>query len=176
MLNSYCLAVPFVLQTVSMAADEFYFHRRRGLPRWERVGHPIDTLGVLACLGWLMFAAPRPSTAGVYTALAVASSLLVTKDESVHRRLCGSGEQWLHAVLFLLHPLVLLAAGLLWPALHGEEGVVPWIRYTGFETTFVKAFGAATATFAVYQIVYWNVLCPPPPGTATGSTMTSTKS
>jgi len=27
-----------------MGVDEFYFHRRRGLPRWERLAHPLDTM------------------------------------------------------------------------------------------------------------------------------------
>ena len=171
MLSAYSLAAPFALQMLSMTADEFYFHRRRGLPRWERVGHPIDTLSVLVCYGWLLLVAPDGRAVAVYAALATLSCLLVTKDEHVHRRLCDSAEQWLHAVLFLLHPLVLLAAALLWPALHGPGSGSAWIRYTGWEKAFVAGAAAATALFGAYQVIYWNLLCPPP---ATGRTAVST--
>ncbi len=46
MLNSIFLFIPFALQTCCMAVDEVHFHRQRGLPRWERLGHPLDTLTV----------------------------------------------------------------------------------------------------------------------------------
>jgi hypothetical protein len=162
---------------MAMAVDEFYFHRRRELPRWERVGHPIDTLSVLACYCWLFLAAPGRSAALVYTALAVLSCLVVTKDEPVHRRFCGSGEQWLHALLFLLHPMVLAGAGLLWPAVHGTVSDLPWIRYRGFERAFLAANAGATALFALYQVIYWNVPWHPrTTGSTTGSTTSSTSS
>jgi hypothetical protein len=60
-----------------MAVDEFYFHRRRGLPRWERLGHPLDTLTALACFVWLLSAAPSASSLSVYTGLSVFSCLFV---------------------------------------------------------------------------------------------------
>ena len=158
MLSSYWLAVPFLLQMGAMAVDEFYFHHRRGLPRWERVGHPIDTLSVLACYAWILLLAPDSSTAAVYAVLAAISCLLVTKDEPVHSRFCGSGEQWLHALLFLLHPVVLAGAALLWPAMHETERALPWIRYEGYERSFLTVGTIATALFATYQLVYWNFL------------------
>jgi hypothetical protein len=48
MLNSIFLFIPFALQMCCMAVDEVHFHRQRGLPRWERLGHPLDTLTVCA--------------------------------------------------------------------------------------------------------------------------------
>src|SRR6266511_3179227 len=113
MLNSIFLFIPFTLQTFCMAVDEFYFHRRRGLPRWERLGHPLDTLTALACFVWLLSAAPSALSLSVYVCLSVFSCLFVTKDEPVHSKHCSPNEQWLHALLFSLHPLVLLSAGLL---------------------------------------------------------------
>src|SRR5215510_9016243 len=106
------LLVPLGLQGLAMAVDEAWFHRRRGLPRWERIGHPLDTLTIAACLAWLL---ATGSLAG-YVALAIASTLFVTKDEPVHARLCTGGEQWLHAVLFALHPIALAAYAVLWRA------------------------------------------------------------
>jgi 2-polyprenyl-6-hydroxyphenyl methylase/3-demethylubiquinone-9 3-methyltransferase len=137
-------AVPLALQAVAMVVDEGVFHRRRQLPRWERIGHPLDTLTIVACLAWLLGVPPTaPHALTGYVALAIASTLFVTKDEAVHASQCSPGEHWLHAVLFSLHPIVLAALGWLW--WHGESG---WL----------VAQLAVTATFGVYQVVYWNIV------------------
>ena len=105
MLNPLFLLLPFVLQTLCMAVDELHFHRQRGLPRWERLGHPLDTLTVVACYAWLFFTPPSTLSITVYAGLSVFSSLFITKDEWVHNRYCGPAECWLHTLLFILHPL-----------------------------------------------------------------------
>ncbi|HSD91174.1 MAG TPA: bifunctional 2-polyprenyl-6-hydroxyphenol methylase/3-demethylubiquinol 3-O-methyltransferase UbiG [Kofleriaceae bacterium] len=133
-----CL-VPIALQAGAMLVDELWFHRRRELPRWERIGHPLDTLTIVVCLGWLL----AGGGLGVYIGLAIASTLFVTKDEGVHARLCGAGEQWLHAVLFALHPIVLAGFGYL--AWSGHRGVL-------------VAQLAVTLAFMAYQVVFWNVI------------------
>src|SRR4051812_22485242 len=97
------VVIPFALQGLAMAVDEIWFHRRRGLPRWERVGHPLDTVTLVACVTWLVVTRPGDPTAlPIYIGLGIFSLLFVTKDEPVHARLCSAGEHWLHAVLFLL--------------------------------------------------------------------------
>jgi hypothetical protein len=133
----------FALQGAAMTADELVFHRRRGLPRWERVGHPIDTLADLLCLVWLLARAPTRANALVYTGLAAFSSLLITKDERVHARECVAAEHWLHAFLFVLHPTVLIA--------------VAWLWWTGRGTTIIAAFAVLVAVFGMHQLLYWNV-------------------
>ena len=106
--------LPFALQGLAMAVDEFGFHRRREVPRWEWLGHLLDTLVFLGCLAIPLLLPPAAHWIRLYAALAAASCLLVTKDEWVHQRLCSGAEHWLHALLFILHPVVLIAAGLLW--------------------------------------------------------------
>jgi 2-polyprenyl-6-hydroxyphenyl methylase/3-demethylubiquinone-9 3-methyltransferase len=66
----------------------------------------------------------------------------VTKDEAVHARLCGSGEHWLHALLFVLHPVVLAAFALLW-----------WTDHRGL----LAGQLVLTLGFLGYQLVWWNV-------------------
>lgn len=133
---------PVTLQALAMLVDELHFHRRRRLPLWERVGHPIDTLSVLACYGLALALTPTQEHLVAYVALVGISCLLVTKDELVHARLCQPAEQWLHAVLFVLHPMVLGVVGLLW--LRQERGLL-WLS------------AGLTAGFGVYQATYWNV-------------------
>jgi len=139
------LLAPVLLQMVAMAIDEGLYHRRRGLPRWERLGHPVDTASVLLCYGWLIATRPdQPNALAVYVAMAALSCLLVTKDEAVHAHRCQPGEHWLHALLFVLHPVVLGTVGLLWW----------WQR----DLWLLPALLALTGGLLVYQIVYWSLL------------------
>lgn len=129
------------LQGAVLLVDEVVFHWRRGLPRWERWGHPVDTFffALPLTVNWLW-----PDARGAYWALAVLSCLIITKDERHHAELAGGGEQWLHALLFLLHPVVLILATA--PGVR-ETAAYPWLL-------------AAVAAFGLYQILYWNVFEP----------------
>jgi 2-polyprenyl-6-hydroxyphenyl methylase/3-demethylubiquinone-9 3-methyltransferase len=133
------ILVPLVLQGAAMAVDELVFHRRRGLPRWERIGHPLDTLTIIACIAWLLAGG---SLTG-YVVLAVFSTLFVTKDEWIHAEHCSGGEQWLHAVLFILHPVSLAALG--FAASLGLTGVLT------VQLALACALGG-------YQVIYWNLI------------------
>jgi hypothetical protein len=124
-----------------MVVDELYFHRARGLPRWERIGHPLDTLSVLACYALALSLAPTWEHLPAYVVAAALSCLLITKDELVHAERCQPLEQWLHAVLFVLHPIVLGVGALLW---WKEERTLLWLS-----TLLTAGFGA-------YQVLYWN--------------------
>jgi hypothetical protein len=130
-------------QAALMVTDEFHFHRARRLPRWERIGHPLDTLTVLSCYAVTLAFSPGDRAVAAYAALAVFSCLFVTKDEIVHARLCGPAEHWLHALLFVLHPVVLAVAALLW--------------IQGGHRALLAGQALATLAFGVYQVVYWNI-------------------
>jgi hypothetical protein len=172
MISSRYLLLPFALQTVCMAVDEFYFHRQRTLPRWERFGHPMDTLTVLLCWSVVWFAPPTAGFVALYAGLSIFSCLFVTKDEWVHKEVCPSGEQWLHALLFVLHPLLMISAGFFWLAIHTENAAVVsfgWIRYEGFESSFFAVNILLTLLFGLYQLIYWNFIWK-----AKSSTMKST--
>lgn len=139
-MSTFIVAIS--IQGFATIFDEFYFHRQRDLPRWERIGHPLDSLSVLLCLLFLALAPRNPTTEVIYGALAIASCVCVTKDEWVHHKLCSSTEMWLHSVLFILHPIVLFTAMNAWedarPHLLAAAGVV--------------------FTFMTYQIIYWSVV------------------
>ena len=140
------LALPlavFGAQAALMLIDEFHFHRRRRLPRWERVGHPLDTLTVLLCYALALLTAPSDAAIGGYIVAAVFSCLFVTKDEFLHAKLCSPAEHWLHAVLFILHPAVLTLVGFLW--MQGEHRALLTVQ------------AAVTFAFGIYQTVYWNL-------------------
>jgi hypothetical protein len=150
------LAAPFILQVIAMAIDELVFHRARGLPRWERIGHPLDTLSVIGCFAWTLFAPFEETALAAYGAFAVASCLLVTKDEPVHAVHCTAKEQWLHAVLFLLHPIVLASAAILWAA--SRDAAPAWLPIGAHPARILLSCELAmTAIAGVHQTLYWNV-------------------
>ncbi len=161
---AWALGLPLAAQALATLADEVHFHRRRGLEKWERIGHPLDTLTVLACVGWVLLVPPTPRAIEGYLALAAISCVFITKDELVHAGRCRGGEHWLHAILFVLHPLALASIGLLWLALSVETSALPvWLREVPADILLTVHFTAA-ATFCLYQALYWNVpwLRPPP--------------
>jgi hypothetical protein len=131
----------FAVQGAVMIADEFWFHRRREMPRWERIGHPLDTALFVAALAWASVAARSPASVAVFIGLSVASCLVITKDEWIHADKCSGGEQWTHAVLFVIHPVALFAANAIWAA-----GAPLW------------PVAAGVAAFGCWQAIYWNVV------------------
>ena len=148
--------LPFFVQGLVMFVDEFYFHLRRGLPLWERIGHPIDTFSVVLCYGMILWLAPTQENLVVYGGLCLFSCALVTKDEFVHRREnCSGGENWLHSVLFVLHPLVLSLAGLIWydHSMATDTNLNLWMG--------LKIQAALTVVFLLYQVTYWSFLWKP---------------
>ncbi len=161
MLSPGIACAVFALQMLAMGADEFHFHRKRGLPRWERIGHPLDTLTVLACLTWLLLKPADSFSIPVYVGLSIVSCLFITKDEGIHHRCCPAAEQWLHALLFILHPLVLLSAGLLWPAVH-EPAPASRVLFDGGDArSLLLGYVALASLFGLYQLVYWNLIWRP---------------
>lgn len=130
------------LQGAVILLDEFIFHRRRGLPRWERIGHPLDTALVLICLLFVSFATRSYINEIIYYGLVALSCAFITKDEWVHRKFCTAEEMWLHAVLFILHPLMLISATTVWDK-HPEYALM---------------VSGGIFTFFVYQVIYWNYL------------------
>jgi hypothetical protein len=142
------LLLPAGLQALAMAADEGICHRKRGLPQWERIGHPLDTLSVAACYAWLVITPPTaPYGLSVYIGLASLSCLLITKDEPVHAKLCDARESWLHAVLFVLHPIVFMTFALIWLSDQNPRVIALQL--------------ALTVAFAIYQSAYWSLIWKP---------------
>jgi len=138
--------IPVLLQGSLLLIDEFYFHQRRGLGRWERWGHPIDTLSVLAPIAVATLRPFENPWKAIYAVLALFSCLLVTKDEWIHTRQAPATENWLHSILFMLHPMVFVSSGLQWA--ERPVGEVPWLHAQLLLLT----------GFLGYQLGWWCLL------------------
>lgn len=140
----FLLLIPFLVQGITIFIDEFYFHWKRGLPRWERIGHPLDTLTVIVCFAWVLWMPYSPNLVVVYALMALFSTFFVTKDEFIHAKMALPGEFWLHALLFVMHPTVLALAGFTWANVFPQLGPVVFGQFV------------VMVIFFFYQVIYWN--------------------
>jgi hypothetical protein len=99
-----------------------------------------------------------------YIGLAAFSALFVTKDEKVHTEVCTAAENWTHACLFSLHPLVLASTGIVWFLLSADPGH-PIARFLnadesthGIFAAFLMAQAVVASAGLVWQSVYWNLI------------------
>jgi 2-polyprenyl-6-hydroxyphenyl methylase/3-demethylubiquinone-9 3-methyltransferase len=122
--------------------DEFYFHQRRRLPKWERIGHPVDTFSVILPFIYMGFMPYTGSTPKLLFLIMLFSCGLISKDEWVHAKLAPATEHWVHSILFVVHPLLFITAWMLWR----EQGPI----------LVLKLQLLILSTFLVYQIFYWN--------------------
>ncbi len=157
----FVLTLPFLLQAIVIMLDEGVYHVKRGLPKWERIGHPIDTLSVLLCMLFVVFMPYSGTSFKIYIGLSILSCLMVTKDEFVHKHHCKASENWLHALLFILHPITLFAAGLIWVSTTGGNPPV-WSHFfldnKEALTMFLKVQASMMCLFMLYQIIFWGII------------------
>ena len=152
MTGSLVLFLPFLLQGLAMGVDELWFHPRRTLARREWAGHALDTAVFLACLAVPILFPPTPAHLGLYAGLGAFSCLLITKDEFVHHVACPGGEHWIHAVLFILHPLVLVGTALLWIASAGGAQGLP-LPPMGAAGTLLRLQAILVGAFLGFQLL-----------------------
>ena len=152
--------LPFFLQAIAIGFDEIYFHYKRGLPKWERIGHPLDTFSVLVALGFLVFFPFTPFSWKIYLGISLFSCVMVTKDEFIHKSHCPASENWLHALLFVLHPITLFAAGSIWYVHHTQNNSFfsSWLIEKEFLFLFLQGQLIVMTLFFLYQIIFWNII------------------
>ena len=129
----------WITQGVLMFFDEFKFHHQRGLKKWERIGHPVDSLFFLIPFLYTL----KFDNIYTFIGLCTFSCLLVTKDEFVHARECDSPEQWLHSVLFIIHPVAFLGL---------------WLAWKNDFYAIIQMQSLIIFVFMLYQIIYWNFI------------------
>lgn len=150
------VAIFLAFHAIIMIFDEFFFHRKRILPKWERIGHPIDTSFVLFCFFIIIFLPMTKINIILYFCLSVFSCFIIVKDESIHLKYCSKYEQYLHALLFILHPILLIILFISWSSF--TKPYMLYLEY--FQSLLIKKliyFQFVSATlFLLYQIFFWN--------------------
>jgi hypothetical protein len=136
------LYLPFIIQGILMGVDE-RLHQKRGLSLWEKLGHPLDSLTVFIPLTLAGLRDYSKDRLTVFIVFSVFSCLFITKDEFVHSEECSPFENWLHAVLFVLHPMIFLCTAIIWK-------YHPTNEFLSLQPLMVGAF-------MIYQILRWSI-------------------
>lgn len=135
------LYLPFIIQGLLMIFDEC-LHVKRGLGKWERMGHPLDTLTVFIPLSLVAFSDYSEAGLTAFIIMAVFSCIFITKDEFVHARECSPFEHWLHSLLFVIHPVIFLCSASIWKN-HPDK-------------LFLQVQVVLLGAFMIYQIFVWS--------------------
>jgi hypothetical protein len=152
------IVILIAFHAILMIFDEFFFHKKRILPKWERIGHPIDTLFILSCFFIITYLPMTKINVIIYCALSVFSCFIIIKDESIHLKCCDKYEQYLHAILFVLHPILLVILFFSWSSF-----TKPYINYLeNFSSPLIKNIiyfqFISAILFLFYQILFWNFI------------------
>lgn len=164
MIAGWLILIPFLVQMIVIVLDEGHFHIKRGLPRWERIGHPLDTFSVVACMAYVLAVPFSAFALKLYLVLAALSCILITKDEFIHKHHCPTAEHWVHAILFINHPILLTIVGMIWAACSPEveaSWLKEWLSHTALLRLFIWGQLIFASLFCLYQIVYWNFIYKP---------------
>lgn len=130
-------------QSILMSIDELYFHRKRGLGFWETFGHPVDTAFFITPFLYSLLNSFNDKKLQTYIVIAILSSLIIVKDEWIHKKVCEGSENFIHALLFLIHSPILVFNGILWANNHQL-----------FIARAVYVIGLFLVL--IYQIAYWG--------------------
>ncbi|RHX93798.1 hypothetical protein DLM76_12420 [Leptospira yasudae] len=158
MFNFYTFAFPFFFGLVLAAIDEFYFHWKRGLPTWERIGHSIDIVFTIIPYSILIFFEYDQTNLLVYVIFALISCMTVVKDVWVHNRECEASEEFIHGLMSMLHPILLLIPALLWPSFHGGQSSILLSKDATMFKFFFTAIYIGSFVWLAYNFIFWNMI------------------
>ena len=83
--------------------------------------------------------------------------MFVIKDQFVNADVCAP-PQHVHAVLFVVHPLVFAALALLWPLYHALAGAIVWLEQVRGRASALPIQAAILTLYMICQAVYWNLI------------------
>lgn len=151
---------PFMLQGLVFFWDE-QLHKKRGLPLWEIVGHPLDTFFTLSFFLFIVRVPFSAYNSLLLLSLGIISCFSNSKDEFIHSQICTPLEMWLHSLLFMLHPILLIWGGLWWYLFSFDSPQALQIfgleRNTLVQIQFYLYIQVVLiASVLLYQIGYWG--------------------
>lgn len=83
------------------------------------------------------------------------SCLFVIKEEFVDADVCALA-QHVHAVLFVVHPLLFAVLALLRSLYHAPAGAIVWLEQVRGRASALPIQAAFLTLYMIYQAVYWN--------------------
>ncbi|EQC51574.1 hypothetical protein [Bacteriovorax sp. DB6_IX] len=133
-------------------ADEYLFHKKRGLARAEINNSLIDGALFLIPLVICIFFPYMELTKNIFLATAFLSCMSIAKNELFYKDLCVR-ERLIHSLLYVLHPAILYTFFVSWEYNYFHD-------YPNFWMVQLIYIFFGTKTLA-YRIIYWNYIFHP---------------
>lgn len=133
-------------------ADEYLFHKKRGLSRAEINNSLIDGALFLVPLVIAIFFPFKELTKWIFLISAFLSCLSIAKNELFYKDLCVR-ERLIHSLLYVLHPAILYTFYISWVGNYFHS-------YSNFWMVQLIYIFFGTKTLA-YRIIYWNYIFHP---------------
>ena len=128
--------------------DEHIFHRERGLSPSEIKSGMFDGILFVLTVGLTIFSTYSTGLAYLYITLASLSCLSIIKHEYFYPDYLSKRERITHALLYIIHPLILYAFYNSWKSNLFDENLMYWMLQLAY---FALAFKSAS-----FYIIYWN--------------------
>lgn len=130
-------------------ADEYLFHKKRGLDRAEINNSLIDGALFLIPLVISIFFPYKALTKYIFLVSAFLSCISIVKNELFYKDLCVR-ERLIHSFLYVLHPIILYSFYISWSENYFHQ-------YSNFWMVQLIYIFFGTKTLA-YRIIYWNYI------------------
>ena len=130
--------------------DEHIFHRERGLSTNEIKSGVFDGILFVITVGLTIFTTYSESLSYLYITLATLSCLSIIKHEYFYPEVLSKKERLTHALLYIVHPLILYAFYLSWQSNLFDQNLLYWMLQLAY---FALAFKSAS-----FYIIYWNYI------------------
>ncbi|MCO4794186.1 MAG: hypothetical protein KC493_10755 [Bacteriovoracaceae bacterium] len=129
--------------------DEFKFHKKRGLKKVELINALFDGALFIGALIIPLFTTYSYWWEKLYIAMCICSCLSIIKNEFFYKGL-EIGERVTHALLYVLHPVILFAYYDGWKVNYFDNHYYVWMIQLLYVFLGVQAI--------TYQIIYWNYI------------------
>lgn len=138
-----------IIHALLFAADEYLFHKKRGLKKDEIYNSLIDGALFLIPLVISIFFPFTNLTKIIFLTTAILSCISIVKNELFYKDLCVR-ERLIHSFLYVLHPAILYSFYISWAGNYFHEFSNVWL----VQLVYIF-FGTKTLA---YRIIYWNYI------------------
>lgn len=138
-----------IIHGILFMADEYLFHKKRGLSRSEINNSLIDGALFLTPLIICIFFPFKELTKTIFLITAFLSCISIVKNELFYKDLCVR-ERLIHSFLYVLHPAILYSFYISWEGNYFHEKSDFWL----IQLVYIF-FGTKTLA---YRIIYWNYI------------------
>lgn len=150
------ITITTLLHGILFTFDEYIVHKKRSLSQKEVNSGLIDGVLFLSTVALTLFTKFSSLLEIIYISLGFLSCVAIIKHEMFLPPDITKRERVIHAVLYILHPLILYAFYVSWKSDFFNTNLTYWMMQLGY---FALGFKAIT-----YHVIYWNYVYERNPG------------